>query len=483
MYIRRYGCLLIAIVLLLYLSASHPFGQRSSANVRTVIVIDSEPQPPQPEPMQMIKMLQNAESIAGSGLRQPGFIIWGGSVIKGRADGLYHIFVSRWDEKLAHMAWVTSSEIAHAVSSSPLGPWRFQDVALPRRGCGKYWDGCMTHNPSIHWHARRKEYVLFYTGTNYDFTAPAGRPLTNRTQYELAWNSKRIGVATSKSPNGPWRRSHSPILTPRKGHWDGGITSNPSAVIYPDGSVLLVYKSIIKAYPDRNTMKPKPVFHLGGAVARDVLGPYRRAQDSPVLRFNGLALAAEDPYVWRCAATGRLHLIFKAMNTLRTPPPERRLVVPSGHLAYTYTAPGGSLMTWSLPQLAFNRTLRVRSMRPWEQAAARSSLRTMDRSSEMPRRPGWWTSLFGGGPSANDAPKHRDASRSLPAIPALMRGVYFKVDRLERPQFLFSRDNQTKMRPTYCFAAMMVNGSSANVVLRLGPPPERGRSRAIGHRL
>ena len=73
--------------------------------------------------------------------------IWGGSLVK-REDGLYHMFYSRWP-KAPGWNWVTPSEIAHAVSESPFGPFTFKEVTLPIRGA-KYWDGLCTHNPTIH---------------------------------------------------------------------------------------------------------------------------------------------------------------------------------------------------------------------------------------------------------------------------------------------------------------------------------------------
>lgn len=73
--------------------------------------------------------------------------IWGATLTKGD-DGLYHMFYSRWPKSYdAH--WTTDSEIAHAISTSPLGPFKHKDVALPARGA-EFWDGMCTHNPTIH---------------------------------------------------------------------------------------------------------------------------------------------------------------------------------------------------------------------------------------------------------------------------------------------------------------------------------------------
>jgi len=76
------------------------------------------------------------------------YYIWGGSMIKD-LDGLCHLLYSRWPRKLGHNAWVTHSEIAHAVADSPLGPFKHVDVALPVRG-SYFWDGHCTHNPTLH---------------------------------------------------------------------------------------------------------------------------------------------------------------------------------------------------------------------------------------------------------------------------------------------------------------------------------------------
>lgn len=95
--------------------------------------------------------------------------VWCGSVIKGD-DGKYHMFASRWPIDLPFKNhWLTNSEIVHAVSDTPEGPYEFSDVALPPRG-EQYWDGKMTHNPAIRKHG--DTYLLFYTGTTYKGDMP-----------------------------------------------------------------------------------------------------------------------------------------------------------------------------------------------------------------------------------------------------------------------------------------------------------------------
>jgi len=77
--------------------------------------------------------------------------IWCGTLVKSHLDHKYHLFYSRWPRKYGMSAWVTRSEVAHAVSDSPFGPFAFKDIALPVRG-KDYWDGLVTHNPTVHYY-------------------------------------------------------------------------------------------------------------------------------------------------------------------------------------------------------------------------------------------------------------------------------------------------------------------------------------------
>ena len=93
-------------------------------------------------------------------MTDPDYNIWCGTEVKGD-DGKYNLFYSRWPRKLGHVAWVTNSEVAHAIGDTPFGPWTFHDVALPARGA-LFWDGSCTHNPTI---VRiGKKFYLYYMG-------------------------------------------------------------------------------------------------------------------------------------------------------------------------------------------------------------------------------------------------------------------------------------------------------------------------------
>lgn len=244
------------------------------------------------------------ESPSEGAFKMKDWIVWGGSVIKA-ADGKYYMFASRWPKKLSMQAWVTNSEVVLAVSDNPRGPYEFKQVVLPARG-NEYWDGMATHNPNIQFH--KGKYILFYTGTTYDFKQPSDTVPT-RTMYEKSWNNKRVGVAVSDSPTGPWERMDRPVIEPRQGRWDAAITSNPAAVIHEDGSVLLIYKSAPVPYPERNK---NGQMRFGVATADHYLGNYRRIRENNQIKIEPIDTDVEDPYIWHDGS--KYFMLAKCMN-------------------------------------------------------------------------------------------------------------------------------------------------------------------------
>ena len=215
----------------------------------------------------------------------PSFNIWCGSAVKGD-DGTYHMFYSRWPRKLGHLAWVTHSEVAHAVSGSPFGPWQHQDVALPARGTN-FWDGSCTHNPTVI--RINGKFYLYYMGNYGDGVLGASLNWVHR-------NHQRIGVAVADSPSGPWTRFDRPVvdISSDTNAPDALMTSNPSVAARPDGGVLMVYKAV--------ATKGKPPF--GGPVSHLVAsadtptGPFTK-RPGEVFGAKGVMFAAEDPFIWR----------------------------------------------------------------------------------------------------------------------------------------------------------------------------------------
>lgn len=226
------------------------------------------------------------------------FYTWGGSMIVD-AEGKCHLFYSRWPRAKGFRAWVTHSEIAHAVSDKPTGPYKHVDVALPVRSA-KLWDGLCTHNPTIH--CFDGKYYLYYMGNTGDGKNTKGLNWTHR-------NNQRIGVAVADHPNGPWKRFDQPLIdvsADEHAH-DALMTSNPSICRRPDGTYLLVYKCVSKKKP---LPGGGPVVHMV-ATSDSPTGPFRKYPD-PVFTATGDSFPAEDPYIWE--QDGKLWAIVKDMR-------------------------------------------------------------------------------------------------------------------------------------------------------------------------
>jgi len=196
--------------------------QFSAATVAAPLILQSRvqaantaaPRDTPAAPRTFISRLQPA--VVSGGFELPDYWVWCGAPIRGE-DRRYHLFASRVPKSVIfHPHWLFMSEIVRAESDTPVGPYRFAEVALPPRG-GDFFDARSTHNPHI-----RKvgdSFLLLYMGTNYDGPTPtAQQPEVWRSpRYLATWARKRIGLATSKSVHGPWKRQDQPLIEPRPG--------------------------------------------------------------------------------------------------------------------------------------------------------------------------------------------------------------------------------------------------------------------------
>lgn len=223
-------------------------------------------------------------STTSSILEQDGYFVWGGSPVKGD-DGKYHLYYSRWDKKYGFEAWASHSEVAHAVSDTPIGPYKFSDLALPPR-YGDFWDGYATHNPTV------KEfdgkYYLYYTGTTGDGVYGRGLNFSHR-------NRQQVGVAVAESPYGPWTRFDEPIVAKSSDNdaLDVLLVSNPTITKTPEGKYLLLYKAGANKNPPPYS---GPITHLT-AISDTPVGPFAK-QNKEVFTKENVDFPAEDPYMW-----------------------------------------------------------------------------------------------------------------------------------------------------------------------------------------
>jgi hypothetical protein len=81
------------------------------------------------------------------------------------------------------------------------------------------------------------------------------------------------------------------------------MTTNPAPCALPDGSVLLIYKSVSRR---------GDLLRLGVARAPHPEGPYERVCDTPILARDETGDHLEDPFVW-LGPDGLLHMAAKDM--------------------------------------------------------------------------------------------------------------------------------------------------------------------------
>ena len=191
----------------------------------------------------------------GVAVEEAGYHVWGSSPVMD-SDGQTHLFVARWPVEEEFKAWLTHSEIARYVADQPEGPFVFQEVVVKGTGKKGSWDYQSPHNPSVQKVGER--YVLTYI-------ANAGG-----TKRECV-ASQRIGMMTSDSPKGPWKKVGSnglllaPPTDPDVWSFQSSVgVNNPALLAHPDGRFFLYYKA----------MKKDDIRRMGVAIADQVEGPY-----------------------------------------------------------------------------------------------------------------------------------------------------------------------------------------------------------------
>lgn len=226
---------------------------------------------------------------------------WGASIIKGN-NGTYHLFYSRWKRSLGFTAWLTHSEIAHATSKSPSGPWKFKEVVLKGRRNGK-WDAITAHNPKIKYF--QGKYYLYYISTHMGQDAYTEEDLIEiaatgyqHPKWQVLRPNQRTGVAVSESLKGPWKRMDQALIEP-----SGPIstlTVNPAIEQGDDGK----YYLIVKGDKPNET---RFIRNQAIAVSDHPVGPFK-LQDKPVIND----LDTEDASIWYDKNRKRFYAVFHA---------------------------------------------------------------------------------------------------------------------------------------------------------------------------
>lgn len=231
----------------------------------------------------------------GRALEMEDYYIWCNSPILG-PDGKVHVFFSRWSAKKGMGGWINGSEIAHAVADYPEAPFKYVETVLAPRGNG-YWDATTCHNPHIKYVDGR--YCLFFMGNSNGKT-----------------NTKRIGLATADSLDGPWKRPDTPLLEAgAEGEWDDHCTTNPSFIKHPDGKYWLYYKSWNSyEYEHSGHTDIRGNRKYGLAISENLEGPYKKYPGNPIIDFSsrGDNKQLEDAFIW--LEKGKYKLLARDMG-------------------------------------------------------------------------------------------------------------------------------------------------------------------------
>jgi len=226
--------------------------------------------------------LNNGVTYKNGGYHVPLHYSWGGSVIND-GTGTYHMFASEFVNECGLMSWETNSQVIHATSSKPEGPFVVKNIALPTEH----------HNPTIR-RALDGTYLIFCIGEDYDHP-------TNCTGDEPGERLPGVGTGTinlaySTSLDGPWQQiDQANMIHGRAGKWDEMVT-NPAPVILQNGTVLLFYRG-------SSTQGTTKIYQIGLASAPSWKGPYTRVVDSSLFTVSN-----EDPFVWQ-ETDGHFHML------------------------------------------------------------------------------------------------------------------------------------------------------------------------------
>jgi alpha-L-fucosidase len=233
--------------------------------------------------------------------RDSTYYTWCSSLVKGK-DGQYHLFYSRWPRALGFGSWLTHSQIAHAVSVKPAGPYKHVGIVLEGRG-DSHWDAITAHNPKIKYF--NGKYYLYYISTNYGDNQLSEAVLKEVSRQGLDQpirnalrRNQRTGVAVAGSLDGPWLRGDTPLIEP-----SGPITTltvNPAVTQGRDGRFYMIVKG-------DKPGETRFIRNQAMAISDHPDGPYQM-QPEPVIGD----LDTEDVSMWYSKSDSLFYAVFHA---------------------------------------------------------------------------------------------------------------------------------------------------------------------------
>lgn len=249
------------------------------------------------------------------------------------SQGLYHMYMALMENHCGLDVWTLNSAIAHAIGKTSLGPFIYQDIIMP----------AFAHNPQPT-QAPDGTYLIFHIGCG---TNPPSslRNCTNGTTPDEPAETVlsveddtpcwAVRALSSASLEGPWTDNY--LFSPVPGQDWPKSTDNPSAYFFPNGSVMIMFRSWYML----NATTPQS--WIGIATAPSWQGPYN-VPSAPIFEVN-----QEDPFIWR-NNNGYFHALYHT-----------QVAGPAGR--HAYSADG---INWTLSETpAYNTTIQFDDGTSW----------------------------------------------------------------------------------------------------------------------
>ena len=205
------------------------------------------------------------------------FCYWDGRIVKSD-DGKYHMYASRWDQKMSHSeGWHLGSKAMHAVSNSIMGPYVDKGLIYPN------WKEGMGHNViGLRMHDGRYAVVTseITEGEVFVSDLPDG-PFKLLGKIKVDLNGFNEGLARYQNKD---QKSY-------------GHMSNVKILLRPDGDYMIIGRSTA------------PMLSKNG-----ILGPYKIMGDRIYKNYPELPQTKnEDPTIW--FSGGMYHIVYNHWPT------------------------------------------------------------------------------------------------------------------------------------------------------------------------
>lgn len=239
-------------------------------------------------------------------------------------SGKLHVFMSAIPND---GSWIKDSKIVHYTAKSPEGPYTFVDTTFASK-THTY------HNPQIS--QVEDTYVLVYL-------------LKSR---DTPGFNQEIGIATSKSLDGPWTESpNNPIIKASGVQADGANivhASNPTFLQDKDGKFRIYYKSISDAFGIKKHRE------ISLAISDHIEGPYKNYSENPLISYADKDLDIEDCYAFYYK--GMYYMIVEDRKGVRNmlegnPIPANEIKAGGNRPGLIYKSEDG--INWGRPEIGY----------------------------------------------------------------------------------------------------------------------------------